>query len=140
MGKKITSDTEKLLKKRIEELEAENQKLKNEICQLKSANNIFYTLRNQLASSVDLGEPTEKLPTVIPEHKKWKADEYPEEWHAKEKVAEYLSVFWKNYPVSRSYFINVKGGQAFYKYLKRNNLLDMLPDSFQLKLKTSLKG
>ena len=100
MTKKMTSDDEQLLMERIKALEAENRKLKSEIRQLKSGNNMFYTLKDQLSGPVDLGETTKKLPSIIPDHKKWKADDYPKEWSAKEKVTEYLLDFWKNYPVT----------------------------------------
>lgn len=123
------------LKARIASLEAENKRLKDRIEKLKSGKEGFYTLKSGLSSLVDLGEITEKLPPEIPEHKKWKASDYPKDWPPKQKAAHYLETFWKNYPVSRSYFSNVKGGQSFYKYISRNNLFELLPDSFQLEFK-----
>ena len=95
MKNKVLSDTEELLRKRIRELEAENRKLKADIRQLKSGDNIFYTLKNQLSASVDLGEINKELPPAIPEHKKWRASDYPKEWEPKEKACKYLADFWK---------------------------------------------
>ncbi len=133
------NDIENNLKKRIKELEAENKKLKSEIKKLKSDKNVFYTLKDQLSDSVDLGIITKPLPPFIPDHKKWKATDYPKEWEPKKKAEEYLLAFWKNYPVTQSYFSNIKGGQSFYKYLKRNNLFKLLPNSFQLQLKKKIE-
>ena len=129
----------KELLKKIAALEAENKKLKSEIKRLKKGKQGFYTLKGRFSTSLDLGDLNQKLPPFIPEHKKWKATDYPAEWEPEQKAREYLLTFWKNYPVSQSYFSNVRGGQSFYKYLKRNELFDLLPDSFQLELKKRLK-
>lgn len=131
------NNPEKLLE-RIEALEAENRRLKAEIRQLKSKDDTYYTLKRDTDGFVDLGEGTEKLPTAIPDHKKWKASDYPKDWPPEKKVEDYLKSYWRNYPVTQSYFGNVKGGQAFYKYLQRNELLHLVPTSFQLKLKKAI--
>ncbi len=133
----ITENPKELLN-RIKELEAENKKLKTELRRLKSKDDTFYTLKKDTAAFVDLGDIKEELPTSIPDHKKWKASEYPKEWPPEKKVEEYLKTYWNNYPVTQSYFSNVKGGQAFYKYLQRNEMLHMVPTSFQLKLKKAI--
>jgi hypothetical protein len=130
--------TEKELKDRIRELEAENKKLKLELKKLKTGKEGFYTLNAQFDNSVDLGEFTNKLPSFIPDHKKWSANDYPNDWSPEKKASEYLVTFWKNYPVSQSFFSNVRGGQSFYKYLKRNDLFRLVPDSFQVELKRRL--
>jgi hypothetical protein len=134
----VTKKTEKELIDRIKELEAENRKLKLEIKKLKTNKEGYYTLKNQFDSSVDLGEFTNSLPPLIPDHKKWSANDYPNDWSPEQKAHDYLMTFWKNYPVSQSFFSNVRGGQSFYKYLKRNDLFKLLPDSFQLELKKRL--
>jgi len=76
----MTKNSEIALKKRIKELEAENKKLKAEIKRLKKGKEGFYTIKDQFVCSLDLGKITEKLPTSIPDHKKWKASDYPKEW------------------------------------------------------------
>jgi len=135
MAESVSRDIEKTLRARIKELENENRKLKLEIKRLKNHEKGYYTLEEHFGSSVDLGAYTNKPPSSIPDHKKWSANDYPEDWSPEKKASEYLLSFWKNYPVSQSFFSNVRGGQAFYKYLKRNNLSDLLLNSFQLELK-----
>jgi hypothetical protein len=130
--------TEKELKDRIKELEAENRRLKLEIKRLKSKKEGYYTLKHQFDSSVDLGEFTNSLPSLIPDHKKWSANDYPGDWSPEQKARDYLMTFWKNHPISQSFFSNVRGGQSFYKYIKRHDLFSLIPDSFQLELKKRL--
>ncbi len=127
------------LKQRVKELEEENKRLKAGIEELRHGDKTVYSLRSQLSNSVDLGGITEKLPPIIPDHKKWKADDYPKEWEPEKKATDYLLTFWENYPVTQNYFNNVRGGQTFYKYLKRNNILKLLPNSFQLQLKKNIE-
>jgi hypothetical protein len=134
----VKNKTEKELLDRIKALEAENTRLKLEIKKLKTNKEGYYTLKNQFDSSIDLGEFTYSLPPFIPDHKKWSANDYPNEWSPEQKANDYLMSFWKNYPVSQSFFSNVRGGQSFYKYLKRHNLFKLLPNSFQLELKKRL--
>ena len=129
---------EKELIDRIKTLEAENRRLKLEIKKLKTGREGYYTLKSQSDGSVDLGDFTQKLPIFIPEHKKWRAGDYPKDWSPEQKALDYLTTFWKNYPVSQSFFSNVRGGQSFYKYLKRNDLFRLVPNSFQLELKKRL--
>ncbi len=130
--------TKKEMAARIRELEAENRRLRLELNKLKRKKEGYYTLADQFDSSVNLGEFTKTLPSVIPEHKKWSASDYPVDWEPEQKAYDYLVTFWENYPVSQSYFSNVRGGQSFYKYLKRNDLFKLIPDSFQLELKKRL--
>ena len=139
MAREEPGSTREDLRRRIGKLEAENKRLRSEISRLKSEKEGFYTLGDQFACSLDLGEFTRKLPPFIPEHQRWAASDYPKEWSPREKASEYLVAFWGNHPVSQSYFSNVRGGQSFYKYLKRNGLLDLLPNSFQLELKRRLR-
>ena len=94
--------------------------------ELNVSNKILESINSKFGGSVDLGELTKEPPEWIPDHMAWKSSDYPAELSPIEKITAYLQDYWRGYRVTRAYFQH-KGGHGFYKYIRTNGVLDVLP-------------